>query len=83
MAVDSAKITFEVPRNLKVRMEKHPEVNWSAVFRESIRRQIRAAEIAQQILKEENDPRIQAVAALLKKRVGERFRRELKDARRR
>lgn len=69
-----SKFTFEVPPDLKRLMEQHPEVNWTAVFRDAIRRQAQAAEIAQRILDEQSDPRVQAVAALVKSRVGDRVR---------
>jgi hypothetical protein len=69
----SAKFTFEVPPDLRTLMDDHPEVNWTAVFRDAIRRQAAAAEIAQRILDEQADPRVQAVADALKQRVGERF----------
>lgn len=82
MAAESTKFTFELPKDLKAQMDAHPEVNWSAVFREAIRRQAEAAEITRQILREQSDPRVRAVASELKKGVGERYRR-LKHARRR
>ena len=66
--------TFELTPDLRSLMDDHPEVNWTAVFREAIRRQARAADVARQILEEESDPRVQAVADLLKRRTGERFR---------
>lgn len=55
-------------------MDAHPEVNWSQVLRNAVRRYARAQEIARQLLDEEDDPRVQAVAALLKQRSGERWR---------
>lgn len=75
------KVTFEVPPDLKRLMDQHPEINWSSVFRQSIDRQARAAEIARQILEEQSDPRVQAVAAALKTGVSRRFR-EARRARR-
>lgn len=77
-----AKVTFELPDPLKKLMDQHPEVNWSAVFRESVRRQARASEIAREILEEESDPRIQVVAAALKRGAARRFE-EARRARRR
>jgi len=71
---EAKKFTFEVPGDLRALMDAHPEVNWTAVFREAIRRQARAADLAREILEEQSDPRIQAVASLAKARVGERFR---------
>lgn len=76
------KVTFEVPPDLKRLMGKHPEINWSSVFRQSIERQARASEIAREILEEESDPRVQAVAAMLKQGVGRRFREESRARRR-
>jgi len=71
---EASKFTFEVPPDLRRLMDAHPEVNWTAVFREAIRRQAQAAEVAEQILEEQSDPRVQAVAATLKGRIGERYR---------
>ena len=75
------RVTFEADEELKRIMKDHPEVNWSEVFRRTIRRQARAMELADQILEEEMDPRVQAVAASLKSRTGKRYRR-MKHARR-
>lgn len=68
------KVTFEVPPELKRLMDAYPEINWSAVFRQSVDRQVRALEIAREILDEASDPRVQAVALALKKGVSRRFR---------
>jgi hypothetical protein len=70
---EAKKFTFEVPADLSAMMQAHPEVNWTAVFRDAIRRQARAAEIARQIMEEESDPRVQAVARLVKGRVAGKF----------
>lgn len=75
------KVTFEATPKLKKLMEEHPEVNWSSVFRQAIERQARAAEIARQILEEESDPRVQAVARLVKKGVARRFQEALRARR--
>jgi ferritin-like protein len=75
------KVTFEADEELKRIMNEHPEVNWSEVFRRSIRRHARTAELAEQIIEEESDPRVQAVAEALKTRTARRFRRT-KNARR-
>lgn len=71
---EAKKFTFDVPRELRVLMDAHPEINWTAVFRDAIRRQAKAAEIARQILDEEEDPRVQAVAQAVKGRVGAKLR---------
>lgn len=71
---EAKKFTFEVPGDLRALMDAHPEVNWTGVLRDAIRRHAKAAEIARQILEEEADPRVRAVAQTLKARVGERFR---------
>lgn len=76
---EATKFTFEVPPDLRRVMDRHPEVNWTAVFREAIRRHAEAVEIAQRIVEEQSDPRVQAVAALVKKRVGERRRAQLDE----
>lgn len=69
------KVTFDITPSLRALMDKNPEVNWSAVFRISIQRHARQAEIARQIQQEMDDPRVQAFAAALKKGAGERWRR--------
>lgn len=79
---EAKKFTFEVPGELRVLMDAHPEVNWTAVFRDAIRRQANAAEIARQILDEEEDPRVRAVSQAVKPRVGGRFREARAAARR-
>lgn len=76
------KVTFELSRELKKQMDEHPEVNWSAVFRQSAQRHIQRAEIARRIEEEANDPRVRAVAELLKDRVGKRWERALRARRR-
>lgn len=68
------KFTFDVPPDLRTILDTHPEVNWTAVFRDAIRRQAVAADIARRILEEQSDPRIAAVASSVKSRVGQRFR---------
>lgn len=68
------KFTFEVPPDLRALMDAHRDVNWTGVFREAIRRHAEAAEIARRIVEEQSDPRVQAVAAQLKRRVGDRYR---------
>lgn len=68
------KFTFDVPPDLKEKMTAHPEVNWTAVFRDAIRTHARSAELAKLIAEEEADPRIQAVVRKAKAEVGRRFR---------
>lgn len=71
---EAKKFTFDVPGELRALMDAHPEINWTAVFRDAIRRQAKAADIARQILDEEEDPRVRAIAQTVKGRVGEEFR---------
>lgn len=71
---EAKKFTFEVPGELRTLMDAHPEINWTAVFREAIRRQAKAADIARQILDEEEDPRVRSIAQTVKGRVGAKFR---------
>ena len=68
------KFTFDVPPDLRAVLDDHPEVNWTAVFRDAIRRQAVAADLARRIVEEQSDPRIAAVTASVKSRVGKRFR---------
>lgn len=60
-------------------MERHPEINWSAVFRQAVREKVEALELAEQ-LREERDPRAKAVAEKLKKGTGARWREAVAEA---
>lgn len=55
-------------------MDKHSEVNWSAVFREALVRHARTLDLAKQILEEEDDARIGRMTERLKRGAGARFR---------
>lgn len=70
----ASKFTFELPDDLRELMDEHPEVNWSAVFRQAARRHVDALEVANEILDEQADPRVQAVAEALEEGTGQRFR---------
>lgn len=72
--VASAKVTFEVPGDLRDLMDRHPEVNWSAVFREALARHGRVLDLAKRILKEEEDERITEMTNRLKRGAAARFR---------
>jgi hypothetical protein len=72
--VASAKVTFEVPSELRALMDRHPEVNWSAVFREALVRHARALDIAKRILEEEEDERIVRMTERLRRGAAVRFR---------
>lgn len=61
-------------------MERHPEINWSAVFRQAVREKVEAIELAEQ-LREENDARARAVARRLRSGMGERWRQALGEGR--
>jgi len=78
----ASKVTFEVPPELRAVMDRHPEVNWSAVFRQALLRHARTLEVAREIAAEEDDRRVAAVAEGLKAGAAERFRRA-RHARRR
>jgi len=78
----ASKVTFEVPPELRDVMDGHPEVNWSAVFRDAVSRHARALEIAKRIRDEEEDPRVRDVAARVKRGTARRYQRAV-DARRR
>lgn len=67
------KVTFELSPELKRLMDAHPEVNWSAVFRRAVENQAKAADVARRIVEEMEDPRIQEIAARVKRGVGRRF----------
>jgi post-segregation antitoxin (ccd killing protein) len=45
-------ITVSVDDDLKERMEKHPEINWSEVTRQAIQEKIEALEIMDQLTSE-------------------------------
>lgn len=76
------KVTFEVPDELKKLMDEHPEVNWSEVLRQSVRRQVRVAKIAQEIIDEQSDRRIEELTRVVKRGVGRRHREAERRARR-
>lgn len=57
-------------------MERHPEPDWSAVFRQAVREKVEAIELAEE-LREENDTRARAVGERLKPGVGQRWRQAL------
>ncbi len=56
-----ASITVNVDDELKKRMEKHPEINWSEVTRQAIQEKIEALEVMDELTNEseltENDVR--------------------------
>jgi len=74
LLVASSKVTFEVSDDLRRLMDEHPEVNWSAVFREALVRHAKALDLAKEILEEEEDPRIAKMTERLKRGAGARFR---------
>ena len=45
-------ITVNVDDDLKERMEKHPEINWSEVTRQAIREKIEALEVMDELTSE-------------------------------
>ena len=69
-----AKVSFEVTDEDRALMQAHPEVNWSETFRRTIRQRVRMEQIAQALMEEDEDPRVQAAAKGLKTAVGKRFR---------
>ena len=71
----SSKVTFEVPEELRRLMDRYPEVNWSAVFREAVVRHSRAMETARAILAEQEDRRVAELSRELKRGTAERDRR--------
>lgn len=81
-AATASKFTFELTPELREMMDDHPEINWSAVLRDAIRREVEAAEIAREILDEQADPRIRAIAKMLEEGAADRFARDVADARR-
>lgn len=76
--VASSKVTFQVDAELRRTMDEHPEVNWSAVLRDAIRRHADSIVAAERMLAEAADPRVRAVADRLKLGAGERYRRALR-----
>lgn len=79
--VASTKVTFEIPEDLRKLMDAHPEVNWSAVFREALVRHARALDLAKEILQEEGDARIAKMTERLKRGAAERFRKAVRARR--
>ncbi|SEH46484.1 hypothetical protein SAMN05192561_102162 [Halopenitus malekzadehii] len=47
-------ITVNVDDDLKERMEKHPEINWSEVTRQAIQEKIEALEVMDELTSESN-----------------------------
>lgn len=78
----AARFTFDVTPELRAMMDAHPEVNWSAVLREAIRRKAEAAELERRIAEELDDPAVQELAAKIKKGAAAKFR-KASDTRRR
>src|SRR3989304_4309293 len=58
----SSKVTFEVPPELRKIMDDHPEVNWSAVFRDALMRHASLLEIAKRIAEGGEDRRSRRLA---------------------
>lgn len=75
-----AKVTVRIPQELRELMDRHPDVNWSAVFREAVVRHARALDAAKGIAEEEADPRIAALAERLKKGAAARYRKATRAA---
>lgn len=67
------KVTFELTPKHRKLMDRHPDVNWSAVFRQAIERHAHAAFLAQKIQEELEDPDVKAFAAALKAGIGKRW----------
>ena len=47
-------ITVNVDNELKDRMEKHPEINWSEVTRQAIQKKIETLEVMDELTSESN-----------------------------
>ena len=80
---EASKFTFEVPGDLRTQMQAHPEVNWSAVLREAIRRQLEAAELTRHIQREIDDPRVREIADMVRKGAAARFRKAVAEEKKR
>jgi hypothetical protein len=70
------KASFQLDEEEQRLMSDHPEVNWSAVFRRTIREQVETLELARQ-LREERLPQARAVGSELKAGTGRRWREAL------
>ena len=62
-------ITVNVDDDLKERMEKHPEINWSEVTRQAIQKKIEALEVMDELTSESD---VQEIADKINERGGKR-----------
>jgi stage III sporulation protein SpoIIIAA len=72
-----ANITFSVPNKLKEKMEKYPEINWSEVALDSIRKKIAQIEFLREFTKESEIT--QEDALRLGREVSERLNKHYKS----
>ena len=70
-------ITFSVPKDLKKKMEKFPEINWSEVARDSIKKKIAQIEFLREFTEESEIT--QEDALRLGKEVSERLEKYYKS----
>lgn len=77
----ASKFTFEMPDELRAKMDAHPEVNWSEVLRQAVRRHADTLELAQRIQREMEDPDVRELAEEITRRAARRYEADLDEDR--
>ncbi len=77
----ASKFTFEMPDELRAKMDAHPEVNWSEVLRQAVHRHADTLELAQRIQREMEDPDVRELAEEITRRAARRYEADLDEDR--
>jgi hypothetical protein len=67
------KFTFEITPKQRKLMDRHPDVNWSQVFRSTIEQESRRQELARRIEMELTDKDVEEMAALVNNELRRRW----------
>ncbi|MFT4250431.1 MAG: hypothetical protein ACMXYD_03655 [Candidatus Woesearchaeota archaeon] len=68
-------LTLAIPNDLRERMKEHPEINWSEVARQAIKKRLEDLDFIQEFI-EESDMTLQEAVTLgreLRRKVGKRI----------
>jgi DNA-binding MarR family transcriptional regulator len=76
------KVTFEITPKQRKLMDKHPDVNWSEVFRRTVEQEARRQELARRIERELTDKDVEEVATLVNNELRRRWLEEFGPGRR-
>lgn len=76
------KVTFEITPKQRKLMDKHPDVNWSEVFRRTVEQEARRQELARRIERELTDKDVEEVATLVNNELRRRWLEEFGPSRR-